>query len=327
MILATGIGSLPGDDFAESARMVLGEFADFPFLPELPARGVIAGMIGRTLAMIDELGFDLQPAGWRLTDAPGIDHRRAKSLLTQDLDVFEELTQGYQGALKIQVAGPWTVAATTERPRGDRLLADVGARREVAEALALGVANHIADMGRRVPGAHLHVQVDEPALPAVMAGAIPTASGFPRHRSVDPPKAAAPLESLFEVIAAADAQSIAHCCSGDSPLGLFRTAGAHAVSLDVTELPAAAYDPLGCLLDAGTRVHLGVIATSPLESINDSRVIERVRRLLDMLGFAVEDVADQLVLAPACGLANANPAEVRSVMRTLSGAARGLTEG
>jgi len=324
---ATGIGSLPGDDFAEACRLVLGEFADFPHVPELPGRGVIAGMTGRTLAMIDELGFDLQPAGWRLTDAPGVDHRRAKSLLAQDLDVFEELSQGFEGPLKIQVAGPWTVAATTERPRGDRLLADVGARREVAEALALGLANHIADVHRRVPGAALHVQVDEPALPAVMSGSIPTASGFHRHRSVDTPQAVALLEPLFEVIAAADARSVAHCCADVSPIDLFRSAGAEGISLDVTHLSAASYDPLGSALDAGSTLYLGIVGTSPVEALSDSRVIERVRRLLGMLGFDADEVGEQLVITPACGLANANPAEVRGVIRTLSGAARGLTEG
>ena len=61
--------------------------------------------------MIGDLGFDLQPAGWRLTDAPGVDHRRARSLLAQDLDMFEELTQGYEGQLKVQLTGPWTLAA------------------------------------------------------------------------------------------------------------------------------------------------------------------------------------------------------------------------
>lgn len=327
MMCATGVGSLPGVDFAEACRLVLGELAAFPHLPELPERGVIAGMTGRTLAMIDELGFDLQPAGWRLTDAPGIDHRRAKSLLSQDLDVFEELTQGYQGPLKIQVAGPWTLAATTERPRGDRILADLGARREVAEALALGVAGHIADVRRRVRGAEIHVQVDEPALPAVMAGSIPTASGFHRHRSVDTPHAVALLEPLFDRISAAGAASVAHCCAKESPIELFRRAGAAAVSLDVTHLPAASYEPLGSLLDDGLSVYLGAIGTGPAEVINDIRVVDRVRRLLDMVGFAVEDVADQLTLTPACGLAHASPAEVRTMLRTLCGAARGLIDG
>jgi hypothetical protein len=80
---------MPGTDFREAVRLVLGELPDLPHLPELPARGVHAGMVGRTLGAVTELGFDLQPAGWRLTDAAGLDHRRARSLLAEDLDVVE----------------------------------------------------------------------------------------------------------------------------------------------------------------------------------------------------------------------------------------------
>ncbi len=72
---------MPGEDVREAVRIVLGELPDLPHLPELPARGATAGMTGRALAVVAELGFDLQPAGWRLTDAPGVDHRRARSLL------------------------------------------------------------------------------------------------------------------------------------------------------------------------------------------------------------------------------------------------------
>ena len=192
-MFATGVGSMPGEDFAESLRLVLGELPDLPYLPELPDRGVTAAMTGRTLAVVAELGFDLQPAGWRLTDAPGVDHRRARSLLAQDLDVTEEQTQSYEGELKVQVAGPWTLAATVERPRGDRLVADSGARRELAQALAEGLREHVDDVRRRVPGARLLVQVDEPALPAVLSGQVPTASGFGRHRTVHPPEASEAL--------------------------------------------------------------------------------------------------------------------------------------
>jgi hypothetical protein len=91
--VATGVGSMPGDDFREVTRMVLGVLEDLPFMPELPARSEAASMTGRAVAMLADLGADLQPAGWRLTDAPGRDQRRARSLLAQDLDVVEELTQ------------------------------------------------------------------------------------------------------------------------------------------------------------------------------------------------------------------------------------------
>ena len=154
-------------------------------------------MIGRTLGVIGELGFDLQPAGWRLTDAPGVDHRRARSLLAQDLDTFEELTQGYEGELKLQLTGPWTLAARSRSRAATRCSSDVGARRELAQALAEGARDHLADVQRRVPGATLLLQVDEPSLPAVMAGQVPTASGFNRHRSVTPPLASEALEWVF----------------------------------------------------------------------------------------------------------------------------------
>ena len=80
------------------------------------------------------LAADLQPAGWRLTDSSGVDHRRARSLLAQDLDAVEELAQEYVGAFKTQVVGPWTLAATVEKPRGDKVLSDLGARRELVAA-------------------------------------------------------------------------------------------------------------------------------------------------------------------------------------------------
>ena len=88
------------------------------------------------------------------------------------------------GRFKIQVAGPWTLAATVERPRGDRVLADRGARRELAQALAEGLGDTWPTYAAAARMHRLIVQVDEPALPAVLAGRVPTASGFHRHRSV-----------------------------------------------------------------------------------------------------------------------------------------------
>jgi methionine synthase II (cobalamin-independent) len=323
--VATGVGSLPGEDIHEAVRMVLGELPDLPHLPELPDRGAAAGMTARALAIVADLGFDLQPAGWRLTDAPGVDHRRARSLLAQDLDALEEHAQTFTGELKVQVAGPWTLAATVERPRGDRLLADAGARREVAQALAEGLVAHVADVRRRVPGATVLVQVDEPALPAVLAAKVPTASGFGRHRSVDPPRASQALEWVFAAIAEAGATPVAHCCAGDVPIGLLRGAGARAVSVDLAVLEAAAYDELGAALEAGDRMFLGVVpSTDPSTTPTDKQVVERVLRLLDMLGFDPDEVADQLVFTPSCGLAGATPSYAREALALVRASASRL---
>ncbi|QWC84842.1 methionine synthase [Nocardioidaceae bacterium] len=345
MTRATGVGSVPGpgtadpaEAFREAVRRTSEAYAPLAHLPEMPGRGVGAEMVGRTLGLIDELGADVQPAGWRLTEASGQsgrDQRRARSLLDHDLDILEEEAGGSGGYgstgddLKIQVAGPWTLAASVEKPRGDRVLGDHGARRELAEALAEAVTRHVADVQRRVPGARVVLQVDEPALPAVMAARIPTASGFGKHRRVDPPVASALLETVLGAARGAGAVPVVHCCAASPPTGLLAGAGAAGISVDLGVLTTAAYDPLAERFDAGDLVLLGVApSTGPAtgEPAGDSAVLNRVRRLLDMLGLDPAEVGEQLVLTPACGLAGAHPAYARHVMAQLPRVARQLDE-
>jgi len=310
---SSGIGSMPGEDardYDEALRFVVAELS-MPYLPELPGRGAHANMTGRALAVVAELGADLQPAGWRLTGSGGgVDQRRAKSLLDQDLDALEEHTQGYEGPLKVQVAGPWTLAATVERPRGDRLLADHGARRELAQALAAGLEEHVADVRRRVPGASLIVQVDEPALPAVLAAKIPTASGFGRHRSVDAPGATPALSNVFEAIRGAGATPVAHCCASDAPIGLLLGAGASGVSVDLSLLSAEGHDAVAGALEAGHWVLLGVVPTVA-SAVTAKQVVERVERFLDVVGL---DPTERLAVTPTCGLASADPVWARTAL-------------
>lgn len=123
-----------------------------PFLPELPARGPGADMIGRSLGMLVELYARVEPSGWRFGDRPGRDTRRAKAWLGEDLDALEEFTQGYLGPLKIQAVGPWTLAAAVELKNGEAALSDPGACRDLAESLGEGLRLHVEDVRRRIPG-------------------------------------------------------------------------------------------------------------------------------------------------------------------------------
>jgi methionine synthase II (cobalamin-independent) len=313
--VATGIGSWPGDDaedYAEAVRVVLGELPELPHLPELPARGPAATMVGRGVAIVSDLGFDLQPAGWRLTDRPGIDHRRARSLLAQDLDELEDQAQGFAGVLKVQVTGPWTLAAMVEKPRGDKVLSDHGARRDLAQGLAEGVATHLADVRRRVGAARIVVQVDEPALPAVLAGAIPTASGFGRHRAVHPPEVSAALEW---VLGRAGEDPWIHSCAAGVPWQLLRGAGARGLSADLEQLDAEATDVLAEALEAGETLALGVVPSlEPATVPTATALTERVLRWLDMVGLDVEVVSERLVVTPSCGLAGASPDWARTAL-------------
>src|SRR5487761_1259518 len=98
---ATGIGSMPGTDPAEAMRVVAGELPGFPYLPELPDRGPGADLTGRTAALLVDIAVEVTPRGWRVAERPGRDLARARSMLSSDLDVLEEMLDGFEGPLKI----------------------------------------------------------------------------------------------------------------------------------------------------------------------------------------------------------------------------------
>ncbi|MBA3311600.1 MAG: methionine synthase [Nocardioidaceae bacterium] len=318
---------MPGEDFGDSMQTVLGEVGDFPYLVELPQRGVTASMVGRTLAAITHLGLDLQPAGWRLTDASGLDHRRAKSLLARDLDTVEELAQDHRGHFKLQVTGPWTLAANVERPRGDKVLADHGARRDLAQALAEGVRDYVGDVRRRLAGAQIVVQVDEPALPAVLAGAISTASGFGRHRSVTPAAASQALDWVLDAVADGGASSAVHCCAGEVPFAVLRETPAQAVSFDLALMRSSQFDDVAGWLEAGRQVWLGVVpSTEPTgRPPTENELTKDVLTWWSALGHSDVSAIPAATITPACGLAGASPHWARTALGLAHRVARNLS--
>jgi methionine synthase II (cobalamin-independent) len=323
-IRVTGIGSWPGTDMADAVQIAFAECPDLPYLPELPARGAYAAMIGRSTALLAGLAVDLQPAGWRLTDGSGREHRLAIATLRSDLDLLEEHAQGYAGPVKYSVAGPWTLAASMERPRGDRVLADPGARRDVAQSLAEGVSELVVDMRRRLPDTTPLVQLDEPLLPAVLAGSVPTASGFSRHGPVEPPEVSSNLSQLIERLGAtAGCDVLVHCCAADPPIDLLWRTGARGALVDLDQLRRAEWDALGFALEAGWEVGLGAVpAGRPLTA---DQIARRVLPGLRDLGLDPAR-SGQLILTPACGLASATQAAAVAALRALRAAADIVSE-
>ena len=318
-IRVTGIGSWPGTDMADAIKIAFAECPDLPYLPELPARGPHAGMIGRSTALLAGLAVDLQPAGWRLTDGSGRDHRLAIATLRSDLDLLEEHAQDYAGPVKYSVAGPWTLAATMERPRGDRLLADHGARRDLVQSLAEGVAELVVEMGRRLPETTPLVQLDEPLLPAVLAGSLPTASGFSRHRSVEVPEVSGAISQLVDRFGAtAGTDVLVHCCAADPPIELLYGAGVRGVLVDLDRLRRTEWDAIGAGLEADRWVGLGALPTDRTPTADE--VARRVLSGLRDLGLDPSRSA-QLILTPACGLASATQTAAIAALRALRTAA------
>ena len=298
---ATGAGPFPGTDPAEAARIVFATLPQLPHLPVLPARGPGSDAIGRTAALLVDLHVDVQPDGWRLVPRPGRDERRARSMLDADLDALEEAGDGYEGPFKVQVVGPWTLAAGVALPRGEKALADDGAVRDLVASLADGLAAHVADIGRRLPGARpLVVQVDEPRLPAVLAGRVPTQSGWGRLRAVEEPAA---LEALRPVVAAAAGAGVAGLRFGaaTAPPALVRRAGARFLGVDAGLLGSLDEDDLGEALETGMGLLVGVGPLTAVAAASRSAV-EPLLRTWHRLGLAPGRLAEAAVIMPVDGL-------------------------
>ena len=319
----TGIGSLPGDDPVEAARFVMGELPDLPHLAELPQRGPGAEMIGRSAALLVDLPVEIAPTAWRISAHDGRDVRRARDYLARDLDALEAQADGFTGALKVQIAGPWTLAASIELPSGHRVLTDHGAVRDLAGSLAEGVRQHLADLGRRVPGARLVLQVDEPSLPAVLRGDVPTPSGYGTVRAVEPSRAEQTLRDVLLV--APPGGRVVHCCASEAPLALLRAAGADALAIDAGLLGSGDLDALGEAIEAGTSLWLGVLPSTD-STITLDAAREQIKRLWSTLGFPLGQLADGVVPTPACGLAGATPAYIRRVHAVLRDVGRSLLD-
>ncbi|WP_405478426.1 methionine synthase [Streptomyces sp. NBC_00009] len=323
---ATGVGSMPGGDAREAAKTVTGSVEEFPYLAELPARGPGADMIGRTAGLLVELYARVEPSGWRLGDRPGRDTRRARSWMGEDLDALEEFTQGYQGPLKVQAVGPWTLAAALELRNGEVALSDEGACRDLAGSLAEGLRLHLDDVRRRVPGAEIVLQLDEPSLIAVLRGQVKSASGYRTHRAVDRQL----VEStLREVVSVHDGPVVVHSCAPDVPFALLRRAGADAISFDFSLLTERDDDAIGEAVEAGTRLFAGVVpgTDSPSAPLSDpAGSVMGVRTLWRRLGLNPGSLAESVTVTPSCGLAGASPAYARAALAHCVRAARSLAD-
>jgi Cobalamin-independent synthase, Catalytic domain len=342
---ATGVGSMPGTDAREAARVAAEGDGGMAFLAELPARGPGADMVGRTLGMLVELYARVEPSGWRFGDRPGRDTRRARSWLGEDMDALEEFAQGYTGPLKVQVVGPWTLAAAVELKNGEAALRDPGACRDLTASLAEGVTTHLAEVARRIPGARVVLQLDEPSLTAVLRGEIRTASGYRTYRAVDRAVVESGLRELMAAAAAGVRRPpgapeapgvpgdipetvpvVVHSCAPGVPFPLLRRTGVAGISFDFGTLTERDEEEFAEAAESGLALFVGVVpgTDAPLSDPADS--VSGVRALWRRLGLAPGTLGSSVAVTPACGLAGASPAYARAALAHCAKAARSLVD-
>ncbi|WP_408910731.1 methionine synthase [Corynebacterium gottingense] len=177
---AFGLGPMPGTDLAQAADVVLSETV-LPHIPQLPERGVGADAIGRTAALL-EIPIGRGPRGWRVAARERGDADR----MARDLDMLEEAWHGKVDTVKVQLVGPFTLAAEVEMPNGHRMITDAGALRDLTDALIEACGEHRHDVAARFGDVVL--QLDEPLLPEVTAGTLRGTTDYETIRAIPEPQ-------------------------------------------------------------------------------------------------------------------------------------------
>lgn len=314
MTVFHGLGPVPGTDVRAVAEILAGETGAMPHLPILPARGLGSDAVGRTTALCADLSVDRGARSWRITDRPGHAQRVAADHVERDLDVCEEFWGTGPDTVVVPVTGPWTLAASLELAGGHRMLTDGGAVTYLAESLAAGVVDHVADVRRRFD-AEVLVVLDEPAAGAVAAGRLPDATGG----SHLPPVGHREMSEAWRTVTGATPPTVLSLPGlADGVHVALIDSGAASVAVPVSAIRGtAALDALGAVRASGIDVVFGAVPARPqgtdahtgeyLEPEFRDVAVD-VARLWDELSFPRIDLVDHVGLTVAPGFAAA-PAE------------------
>jgi hypothetical protein len=330
-VTATALGPWPGEDPVEAARIIRGELGSphLPFLAELPDRGVGSDALGRTACLLEELAVDVQPYGWRLVDRPGKDFRRAASALATDINVLADVAGAEEKSaaeIKIQLVGPLSLAAGLHLHNGERALIDYGARRDLAASLAAGVGDYLARVSAAVPGARVVVQVDEPDIAAVLAGTIPTSSGYRTLRAVPSSEVRESWRVVLDALRAAGAaETVISVPEVEAPFEQILAAGADGIAVPLKALTSRQWEHLAGAVESGKNLWIGALdaAGGTLPKVAES--VETVWRPWRQLGLPALSLAAVRV-TPSAGLAGRTPAQATAVLGRLTQLADGLNQ-
>ncbi len=325
--VATGVGSMPGSDARAAAEVIAGE-VELVHLPELPGRGLGADMIGRCAALLVDMPMDVTPSGYRFKTGNSTMGRRARDMLRADIDALEEIweTRGLGGPdhwVKVQICGPFTLAASVEIAGGHKALHDRGAWSDVVDSIAEGAATHAAEIRRRL-GARVLIQIDEPLVDRVIEGSIKPLSRFDVINPVPSQVVAEHIDALIDVV---DGPVLLHHCGERFPWQMVAQTKLWGVSLDAAHVKAANLDGLGEFLDGGSVVALGAIpSTDPGRELPAEHVVTSVTKIIDTIGLSHDVFTDQMLITPGCGLAGADAAWTKQALALATTVAHALPQ-
>lgn len=269
----SALGPWPGRRVLKVQQMAMDVLADVPAgvvgippLVQMPRRGPHAESLARTASMLPGMPVEIGPHGWRLADRPGADLAACRSVIGEDVDALAVTGLGWDGQVAVTARGPWSVAASLYLARGDRVLADHGAVRDVVDSLAEGIVEHVARVRTALPLAQPVVVLREPGLADVLAGAVATFSGHGRIPAVPGEQVAAGLSRVVAALRAAGVRRVvAHggARHASRALTALVASGADAVGVGLGGLRPPQWEQLAAVVEQGRSLWLGLPRTAP----------------------------------------------------------------
>lgn len=334
-IRVTAAGPMPGFDPLRAQRIVMDELiggarSEFglPFLVQLPVRGPGSESVGRTAAILEQLPVELGPHGWKFADHPGRDVSRAQAFMREDLGSLAVVAHGFTGDLSVSVMGPWTLAAHLYTARGDRVLADHGAVRELTASLAQGVVDHVAAVRAQVPGlGQLTVQLDESLWGQIAAGVLPTFSGAARIKAVESDRLSAGLGGFLSILRDAGIPAVVQVGAAGVALRAVVDGGAEAAGFAVGPWNEQAWACVAEAVEAGTSLWVGLPAArvSQCAGPDISGAADAVLTPWRRIGLPVRAL-ESVVLMPAADLSSLTEPAARDHLDTLLRVAETVAE-
>ena len=314
--VATGIGSFPHQDEKEVIPLILRNFPDIPFWPQLPKRSFLEGMVVQYSEGFPSLRWNEKEQRVWVDTSQGFDkeiERFYQHLEEGELKPFE-ITKDFARGLRIlkdlapedhrkelkyikgQITGPITFGLALADPEGKSIFYDPTLRDILVKHLSLKAQWMEKRFNDLFPGIPSIIFFDEPSLSSFGSAF----SGLNREEVV---------QSLNECFGAVKGLKGTHCC-GNTDWSVLLSTNLDILSFDAYDyLETLSLYPkeLKAFLERGGILAWGIIPTSEKVAKEDAHsLVVRFKRGIETLSNKGIDpvLLQRAILTPSCGTAS-----------------------
>lgn len=259
-----------------------------------------ADAIGRAVGLLTDIHVDRASFGWRLMSAAGRDERLESSALSEAFDAIAEYGDGYTGQVQVSLPGPWTLVTALSLTSGAPVLGDLGARRDVIQAYAFGLAAFADKLSTL--GMQPVIRLVETRLQPVLTGTWPTVSGWATLPAVNETHVYAALQSTLRrlppvLLSLPDFDPLQLQGKEITAAEVVRNSGATAVSVPLASLKAQGWEQLAMISEAGTGTWIGLPPAAGSRPQEVKHWLNQIMTPWNRIGMGANSLRDFGVLA------------------------------